>query len=456
MRAHNGFRLASLAFAALLLFAAAGAAQEGYKKPPKEVLDILNAPVTPNASVSPARDNVLLLTGLRYPPLADLAQPMLRLAGRRINPASNSPHRFQYSVAMTLKRVADGSEVKIDVPPGAKINDVEWSDDGKHFAFLNTTQNRVELWVGDAATGKIHNLKAMTVNSVIGNPLSWMPDNRTLLVQLVPTTRGAAPAEPAVPTEPITQESSGRPGPVRTYEDLLKTPYDERLFEYYATSSLALVDSAAGTSRVIGEPGIFQAVDASPDGQHVLVTRLHKPFSYLFPDTEFPKEIEVWDTKGKLVYKVASLPLEDQVPIDGVITGPRAVRWRPDEPATLVWVKALDNGDPKKKVAHRDSILMLKAPFKGPPAELFKTENRFSGMTWGERDGLVLITDFERDKRWVRTFMLNANKPETAAKLVWSRNQQDRYNDPGTPLTRAGNDQRAMLQSGDSIYLVGN
>src|SRR5689334_3110931 len=275
MRAHNGFRLASLAFAALLLFAAAGVAQEGYKKPPKEVLDILNAPVTPNASVSPARDNILLLTGLRYPPLADLSQPMLRLAGRRINPASNSPHRFQYSVAMTLKRVADGGEVKIDVPPSAKITNVEWSDDGKQFAFLNTTPNRVELWVGDAATGKIRNLKAFTINSVMGNPLSWMPDNRTLLVQLVPATRGPAPVEPLVPTEPNTQESSGRPGPVRTYEDLLKTPYDETLFEYYATSQLAFVDPASGKITPIGQPAILQDVDPAPDGHHIFVTRAH-------------------------------------------------------------------------------------------------------------------------------------------------------------------------------------
>jgi dipeptidyl aminopeptidase/acylaminoacyl peptidase len=458
MRAHNGFRLAyrTLAFVSFLLFAGASLAQESYKKPPKEVLDILNAPVTPNVSVSPARDNILLLTGLRYPPLADLSQPMLRLAGRRINPASNSPHRFQYSVAMTLKRVGDGAEVKVDVPTGAKINGVEWSDDGKHFAFLNTTLNRVELWVGDAATGKIHNLKAITVNSVVGNPLSWMPDNHTLLVQVVPATRGPAPAEPLVPNEPNTQESSGRPGPVRTYEDLLKTPYDERLFEYYATSRLALVDSATGTSRAIGDAAIFQSVDASPDGHHLLVTRLHKPFSYLFTDSSFPKDIEVWDTKGKLVYKVASLPLADQVPIDGVVTGPRAVRWRPGEPATLVWVKALDNGNPKKKVPYRDSIVMLKAPFAGEPAELFKTEQRFAGMSWGERDGLVFISDFERDKRWTRTFMLNAGKPEVAAKMIWSRNQQDRYNDPGTPVMRTVGGQRVMLQNGDSIFLTGN
>jgi hypothetical protein len=138
----------------LCLSAAAASAQQGYKKPPKEVLDILNAPTTPGISVSPSRDNVILSTTLRYPPLADLAQPVLRIAGRRINPATNSPFRFQYSVGLTLKRIADGSEIKIETPPGAKISGLEWSDNGKHFAFLNTTANRVEVWVGDAATGR--------------------------------------------------------------------------------------------------------------------------------------------------------------------------------------------------------------------------------------------------------------------------------------------------------------
>ena len=454
MKAHNGFRLALLAV--LVLLANISYAQTGYKKPPKEVLQILNAPVTPTVSLSPTRDNLLLATGLRYPPLADLSQPMLRLAGRRINPASNSPHRFQYSVALTLKRVADASEVKIELPPGAKISGVEWSDDGKHFAFLNTTSSRVELWVGDATTGKIHNLKPIAVNSVIGNPLTWMPDNKTLLVQLVPTTRGAAPAEPLVPDEPNTQESSGRPGPVRTYEDLLRSPYDERLFEYYATSRLALVDSASGHATAVGQPAIFQSVDPSPDGHHILVTRIQKPFSYLFPDNAFPKEIEVWDTKGKLVYKVASQPLADQVPIDGVITGPRTIRWRPNQPATLVWAQALDGGDPKKKVAHRDSVVTIKAPFTGQPAELFKVENRFTGATFGEKDGLMLFTDFERDKRWVRTFIFDADQPGTQPKLLWERNQRDRYKDRGTPITRVVNGQRAILQNGDWIYLEGD
>lgn len=442
--------------ALLLLLSNFAAAQQGYKKPPKEVLDILSAPVTPTASISPARDTMLLATGLRYPPIADLAQPMLRLAGLRINPRTNGPHRFQYSVALSLKRISDGSEVKIALPPGAKINSVQWSGDGKHFAFLNTTATGIELWVGDTASGKIRQLKGVAINGAYGDPLQWMPDNHTLLVQLIPSKRPAAPTESSVPREPNSQESFGRVGPVRTFEDLLKTPFDEELFEYYATSQLALVDSSNGKTTDVGQPAIFQSEAPAPDGQHILVARVHRPFSYLYPEFAFPKDVEVWDTKGKVAYKLASLPLADQVPIDGVVTGPRNYRWRPTAPATLVWVEALDGGDPKKKVPYRDRVFMLKAPFTESPGEIIKTEQRFAGAQWGEKGELLLVSDYDRDRRWIKTVIMNAEKRSEPSKLLWSRSIQDRYGDPGTSLTRVlPNGERAILQNGDSIYLVG-
>ena len=73
-----------------LVLSAVTFGQGSYKQPPKEILDILNAPAIPNTSVSPARDKIALLEPLRYPPIADLAQPMLRLAGTRINPNTNA------------------------------------------------------------------------------------------------------------------------------------------------------------------------------------------------------------------------------------------------------------------------------------------------------------------------------------------------------------------------------
>ena len=96
-------------------------AQGSYKKPPKEIMDVLDAPATPSTSISPTRDKLALLEPLRYPPISELAQPMLRIAGLRINPNTNGQHRQPYSVSLTLRNVADGKETKVAVPAGAQL-----------------------------------------------------------------------------------------------------------------------------------------------------------------------------------------------------------------------------------------------------------------------------------------------------------------------------------------------
>lgn len=447
----------ALLLAAILLPWARGAwAEERYQKPPQAILDVLNAPVTPQAIVSPRRDMLLLAESLRYPPIADLAQPMLRLAGLRINPQTNGPHRAPYFVRLTLKRISDGAEIAIALPPGAKVGSLQWSPDGKHFAFTNTTATGIELWLGEAATGRIRKLPGIAINAVMSDSLQWMPDSRTLLVQLVPSARGKPPAPPAVPTGPTVQESSGKPAPIRTFQDLLKNPYDEDLFDYYARAQLAFVDTATGRVTPIGQPAIFQSVDPSPDGNHLLVARIHRPYSYLFPVSFFPRTVEVWDRAARVVYRLADLPLADQVPVDGVPTGPRNYAWRPTKPAALVWVEALDGGDPRREVPHRDRVLMLEAPFTGSPRELIKTEHRFAGLTWFETGGRAFVRDYDRRRRWNRTFLINADNPAEAPRLIWSLSAQDRYGDPGTPIMRTlPTGHRAIWQYGDSIFLAG-
>ncbi len=439
-----------------LLLLACGVAAQGYRKPPQAVLDVLNAPVTPSVSISPARDQMLLATGVRYPPISDLAQPMLRLAGYRINPNTNGRHGAPYFVALSLKRIADGAETKVELPPGAQAGLPLWSPDGKRFAFTNTVANGIELWVGDAASGRAAKVNGVMLNAAYGDALQWMPDSRTLLAQLIPAARARLAPASNVPREPNIQESSGRAGPVRTYQDLLRTPYDEELFDYYATAQLALVEAQSGRVTNIGQPAIYEEAAPAPDGQHLLVARIKRPYSFLYPANDFPQEVEVWDTRGKLIHKLASMPLQDRVPIDGVPTGPRSHSWRPTEPATLVWIEALDEGDPKRKVPHRDRVLMLKAPFTGTPTELMKLEDRYAGMQWLESGGLAFANDYNRDTRRVRTQLVNVDTPGVAPRVVWHRNVQDRYNDPGTPLTRVlPNGHRAIIYHNGHIFLSG-
>ncbi len=442
-------------------------AQTVYQKPPKVVLDVLNAPENAIVSVSPSRDRMLLATPVRYPSIAELAEPMLRLAGSRINPKTNGPHNPRRIVKLALKNIADGKETPLALPLNANMGMPEWSNDGKQFAVTNTTANGVDLWVGDAATGRLRRIAGVKLNAAFsgggggrgggGNDtVQWMPDGKTLLCRTIVAGRGAPPAAPVAPAGPNVQENYGKATPAPTYQDLLRNPHDEKLYEYYATSQLALINSATGQVTPLGKPAIFGSVEPAPDGKHFLVATIHRPYSYLLTAGSFPRLVEVWDRSGRSVYKLADLPLADQVPIGGVPTGPRNYNWRPTEPATLVWVEALDGGDTRKKASPRDVVKTLKAPFTGPPVELIKTEHRFAGMTWGEKDGLLLARDFDRVSSRSRTFLLNADNPSQQPRVIWDRRSQDRYNDPGDPMTkRTPNGQSVMIQHGDYIFLSG-
>ena len=442
-----------------------------YQKPPQAVLDVLNSPLTPTLAISPTRHFAMQGQPIRYPPIAELAQPMLRIAGMRINPKTNGLHNTTFNSSLSLRKIPEGTEIKVALPPNAKLTLGRWSPDATRFAFTNTTELGIELWLGDT-TGKTRRIEGVRINAVMGGGMAggggrggagagpsdvqWMPDGKTLLVQMVKPNRGPAPAEPLVPTGPHVQESLGGASPVVTHEDMLQNPHDEDLFEYYATSQLALVDAATGKATPIGKAGIIESARISPDGKDILVTIIHRPFSYLHDARAFPKEVEIWDRTGKVLHKLASLPLEDRVPINGVMTGPRSIQWRPNDPADLLWVEALDKGDLKNKVPNRDRVLSLKAPFTGEPGEIAKTGQRFSGIQFFEKGGRAFIEDSERQTRRVRTFQIEVDDPAQAPKLVWSRNSQDRYKDPGSPMLKTlPSGGRVILQDGDNIFLTG-
>src|SRR5262245_29276424 len=125
-----------LLFCALTLLGA-----EVYRKPPQAVLDILNAPVTPGLSLSPTREFAMQGAPVRNPPISEVAAPMLRLAGIRINPRTNGLHNATFNTTLSLRRIPDGTEIKVDLPPNPKLSLGRWSPDGKRFAFTNATSN---------------------------------------------------------------------------------------------------------------------------------------------------------------------------------------------------------------------------------------------------------------------------------------------------------------------------
>jgi dipeptidyl aminopeptidase/acylaminoacyl peptidase len=441
----------------------------GYLTPPKVVVDILDAPPTPNVSISPDGRTVALLSRRSMPALSDLAQPIHRIAGARINPKTNGRQQRGGGVtAITLKSIADGTEKRVAVPPAANISGVSFSPDGKRLSFTHTKANGIELWVADTATGHSRLVSgAERLNGTTGDGSDWLKNGTTLLCQLVPAGRGPVPVEPAVPSGPNIQENYGKAAPSATYEDMIKSNHDEVLFEYYFSSQIATIDTATGRKTLIGTPGVYDSVSASPSGEYLLVTRTKRPFSRFVPMGGFPKEIEIWNRRGVVIKKLADIPSAEGIPINGVQVGPRSHRWRPDQPATITWVEALDGGDLKNKVPFRDRAMSLAAPFSSEPVEVIKTEWRFGGLAYTEK-GTSLLSESDRATRKTRTWILEAG---AQPRKLWERRQQDSYGNPGTPVFRRGSGGGfgggggrggggggggLIIQKGDYIYLSGS
>ena len=192
---------------------------------------------------------------------------------------------------------------------------------------------------------------------------------------------------------------------------MLSTPRDEDLFDYYATAQLVYLDTSTGKIAPAGKPGIFETAEPSPDGRNLLVRAYTGHTRTCIPYSVFRRPSKCGTGPVRNIYQLADLPLADRIPVQGVRTGPRAYQWRPDEPASLVWVEAMDGGNPKEKVPHRDRILTLAAPFQSQPREVFETVERFTSLEPLASGGNALVTDYERDKRWARTIEIGWNAP---------------------------------------------
>jgi len=443
--------------------------QPRYLLPPPQIVATFDKPPLPQVIVGPTRQQLAVTMRKGNPTLAELARPTLRLAGSRVDPKNNAQHRNPGAYAITLKKIADGSETPVKVPPNANLTNIRFSPDGAHLAFANITDTAIQLWIADTATGQAKMVSGSDrLNAATSEQDSdtciWVHDNVTIICEIVPPDRGPAPVEPIVPVGPPTLENHDKAAPAPTYEDMIRTPFDETLFEYYFASQLAAVDTSTGRRTLVGRPAIFESVSPAPNGEYVLVSKVKRPYSHLIPFDGFPQDVEIWNRRGEVARKVAEIPSREGVTLTGVRTGPRDYRWRPDQPATIVWAEALDEGNLKNKVPFRDKVMTLAAPFAGTPSELTKTEYRYTGVSFTEK-GIALVSESDRATRRVRTWLL---EPGAQPRKLWDRRQEDRYADPGTPVARGdngtpagggggrgGNRGAPILQNGDDIYLSG-
>ena len=424
-----------------------------YQKPAKEVADLLLAPPTPTISIDGKAQYMLVMERSFYPTVEELGQPEFKIAGIRINPNNFSLSRQNFIKQLSLKNLVTGKMISIaGLPNNLSALNPTWNPSENKIAFYNVTATAVDVWVIDIKTSTCSKINKNAANIVLSSSLIWL-DDATVLYKINTHTAAQMSKKPITPKGPTIQESLGKVAPSVTYQDLIKSPYDEYAFEYLATAQL--VKNNAGVETKIGAPAIISSIDLSPDKKYFLTRTINKPFSYLVTVYGFATIVNVTDLNGKIVKTIADLASAETTPsgYDNVQNVARAFDWKDDEAATIIYALPLDSGIMKKNVPYHDVVMALTAPFTGSPKELFKTTTRYSRTVWGNEQ-IALVTEMLRSKQQYKVSRYDASN--NTLTTLYQGNMTDAYNNPGTPVTtknKYNRDVIAMTNNGQSILM---
>ncbi len=444
--------LSIIAFALVTLQSIAQEANT-YQLPPKQIADLLLAPPTPSISVDGKAKHMLIMERPSYPMVEELGQAEFKIAGLRLNPNNFTPTRQNYIKGLTIKDISTGKTLLIKgLPANLAALSPSWNPSENKIAFYNVTANAVNVYVIDLTTLTCQKINKTAANLILGSSLVWL-DDATLVYKVNTNLASTLVKKPITPSGPTIQENLGKTAPSVTYQDLIKSPYDEYVFEFLAKSQL--VKNKNGVETKLGAPALNSSFSISPDKNYILTRTLSKPFSYLVTAGGFASQIQILDKNGALVKTIAQLPSSEGTAsgYDNVQNAPRGFEWKDDEAATVVYAMPLDSGLIKKAVPFHDAVMAISAPFTELPRELFKTVTRFSDISWGN-ETIALVTEVLRTKQRYKVSLYNHQLGTLTT--LFERSLTDAYSNLGNPVTQKnkfGKNVIATVNNGRSVLM---
>ena len=465
--------------------------QQGYILPGQTVQDLFAS--DPNYAtldyMSPDGDHFVIPLSTELSTLEQVGEETLRLAMLEIRARTDRLwHLDTYGLyGLRFYSLSERAFTDVELPDGIFISDLMWSPDGTRLAFLAHLEEGTQVWIASTADGSVQPAGDARVIATLGTSargqgsepsrmLQWAPSG-SLITLAAPANRGAEPAAPALPSGPSIRHTRAAATPTRTMPFLLDDAHDADLLEHYTRSQI--VELAPGRpARPIGDPGMFESVALSPDGRHLMTTRLDHPFSFIASYTGFPRVTEVLDVaSGNVLATLEERELREGRG-GGSGDGPRGWQWRPDGSGIsyLHRVPAGDDGSPgddapagdpddvganEPDTPRADRIMLRTPPFGDDDAvEVGRSEHPIASVTYSV-DGRHAFASVNRaDDAGLIHYALDpaASTPAEGRTLVPFHDPGEAVGHPGELLTsRTGNgvEHAWMSSDGSSTYLRG-
>jgi hypothetical protein len=203
-------------------------------------------------ALSPDAFRILYVEHAAMPSIADVARPMDRLAGLRIDPVTKLASPDDVRDGLRIGDVFGGHERVVEIPGGRRILVAAL------VARLATLRVPAGRRRGERVCGSAR--ASNPELNLVADPRERRPFQRFRVDagRRAPArgsrSQGACRTSRAalVPRGPKVLEARGDTTPLRTYQDLLANEHDERLFEHFTRSELVLCDPRHGLDRAAG------------------------------------------------------------------------------------------------------------------------------------------------------------------------------------------------------------
>lgn len=435
---------------------------EQYTRPPRQIENLVRATRRPArllTNLSPSGELFMLQVSRDFPTIAELARPHYNLAGLRVDPIANR-ERGSWLRGLDGVEIFDwrtGASKTILAPKGARFTSPTWSPDGSSIALFAHFDSATYLWIIDAKSGTGKQVgKTPALATFVTSP-QWTASGEIALV-LIPEDRGPAPKKPDAPAGPEVRATDPKKNPQRTYASLLHTPEDAAMLEYFVTGQVAFVSVADGKIRRVGKLAMIRSVDPSPDGKHLIVSTMLKPFSYQVQVSSFGTVREIWDETGKVLAELERRELsEDQGNRGAQREGDskRSISWRPDgEGLSFLQIEPAPKEGPAP--ANRaDRVMQWLPPFgKEDTKVIYQSQQRISSVAYSADCNTLFLTESSGGKETLYSVTLDS---PTQRKVIYERKTEDFYDAPGTLMMRDAPTGISCVRVGPSgqVFLTG-